>query len=87
MGFLPWERWLPPYIYGPLLSVASICILTLRTQIQWWEWIVCPMSFGLGIYCTWIWFKTGKSIFVYDNDELEAQKKLSVTRKEAGSID
>ena len=27
LGLLPWEKWLPPYVFGPLLCIGSILIL------------------------------------------------------------
>ena len=27
LAFLPWEKWLPPYVFGPLVCIGSICLL------------------------------------------------------------
>ena len=37
LGFLPWEKWLPPYVFGPLICVASTCVLGLERDLHWWN--------------------------------------------------
>jgi hypothetical protein len=45
LGLLPWEKWLPPYVYGPLLCIGSILILVFVPTV-WWERILSVRSLG-----------------------------------------
>jgi len=64
LGFLPWERWLPPYVFGPLLCLCSILVLFNYTRFAWWQLILSTLSGLFGAYGTWVWAKTGKNIFL-----------------------
>jgi hypothetical protein len=63
LGLLPWEKWLPPYIFGPLLFVGSILILVVSSGLAWWEYVLLPSSAALGAWSTWAWFKHGRNVF------------------------
>lgn len=64
LGFLPWEEWLPPYVFGPLLCIISVLSLVLDTNPSWWEFLLCPAVAIYGARGTWIWFSTGKNVFL-----------------------
>jgi hypothetical protein len=61
--FLPWEKWLPPFIYGPLMCVGSILVLCFSHPFRWWEALLLPCATLLGAWATWVWFKEGRNIF------------------------
>jgi len=63
LGLLPWERWLPPYIFGPLLCIGSILALVFDTNLAWWEFVVFSLVAVLGAWGTWVWYSTGRNIF------------------------
>ena len=50
LGLLPWERWLHPSIYGPLLTAVSIWVMYAKTSLAWWGWLLLggPRSSALG---------------------------------------
>lgn len=63
LGFFPWEKWLPPYIFGPVMVVGSIALLMFSPHLSWWWWIVIPCW---GLYCgwgTWVWFRHSRNVF------------------------
>jgi hypothetical protein len=64
LGLLPWEEWLPPYIFGPLLCVGSVLLLVFDTDPSWWKFLLCLFGAIFGARGTWIWFSTGKNIFL-----------------------
>ena len=37
LGLFPWEEWLPPYVFGPLISIGSICIFVFARPLSWWQ--------------------------------------------------
>jgi hypothetical protein len=63
LGFLPWEKWLPPYIYGPLISVGSICILVFFPDLSRWQTIGCWFCIIFGLVGTAMWLSTRRNIF------------------------
>ena len=60
MGFLPWEKWLPPYVYGPLLCVGSIWLLI--DSPGWWALLFAPLG-AFGAWGTWVWFRNRRNVF------------------------
>jgi hypothetical protein len=62
LAFLPWERWLPPYIYGPLMCVGSILLLIFSRPLRWWEFVLLPLSAAFGAWVTWAWFAQGRNV-------------------------
>ena len=81
MGFLPWEKWLPPYIFGPLICLGSIYALVTDTNLATWEIVVLPLAAVMGAWGTWVWFSTGRNIFDYsqkvDPTQQEPEKSKS----------
>jgi hypothetical protein len=73
LGFLPWEKWLPPYIYGPLLFAISVAGLLFERPLRWW-FVLLPFSAGLGAWATWVWFKEGRNIFDETTDNSSKTK-------------
>lgn len=63
LGLLPWERWLPPYVFGPLLCIGSLAILMFSPQLSWWKVLIMLLTTAYGAYGTWVWFKTRRNVF------------------------
>jgi hypothetical protein len=63
LGFLPWEKWLPPYIFGSLLCLGSICVLVFARDPSWWQMVLTGFGVVLGGWGTWVWFSAGRNIF------------------------
>jgi hypothetical protein len=63
MGFLPWEEWLPPYIFGPAVFLLSVLCLVLNNDLPWWG--MALLSFGAiwSAWGTWVWFSVGRNVF------------------------
>ena len=49
-GLLPWERWLHPLIYGPLLTVIAIWGMYAKTSLDWWVWLLLG---GAALFGAW----------------------------------
>ena len=62
IGFLPWEKWLPAWVLGPLLIVISVAALAFDGNLHWWEYILLPLVGLLGVWQTWVWFKEGRNV-------------------------
>ena len=76
-AFLPWEKWLPAWVVGPLLCAGSIAALVLDGGLHWWEYIVLPLVALLGAWQTWVWFKEGRNIFREDAPKQESSEEES----------
>jgi hypothetical protein len=63
LGLLPWEDWLPPYVFGPLLCIGSILFLLFGGDLSWWQIIVFSFGAAFGGWGTWVWFSAGRNIF------------------------
>ena len=63
IGLLPWEKWLPPYVYGPALCLISILCLIFDHNLSWWEIVILPFSGLLGAWGTWVWLSSRRNIF------------------------
>jgi hypothetical protein len=74
IGFLPWEKWLPPYIYGPLMCVGAILGLCFSRPLRWWEALLLPFAGLMGAWATWVWFKQGRNIFAESTEASPPQK-------------
>lgn len=68
MGFLPWEKWLPPCIYGPLLCLGSIALIVFSQPLRWWEWVMLPLAACIGALVTWVWITTGRNLLETDRN-------------------
>ena len=64
MGFLPWEEWLPPYVFGPLICIGSICIYVFAGTLSWWQMLGVAFCVIYGALGTCVWIATGRNIFV-----------------------
>jgi hypothetical protein len=63
LGFLPWEKWLPPYIFGPVLCGGSACVLVFCHGLHWWEILTLGIGVIWGAVGTLIWLLTGQNTF------------------------
>jgi len=72
LGLLPWERWLHPLIYGPLLMVISIWVMYAKTSLAWWEWLLLGGTGLFGAWGTLHWVLTRRNVF----DHLEREDKV-----------
>ncbi len=64
LGLLPWEKWLPPYVYGPLACATSLYMLFFSDPVVWWKVVVFVPVLLWGSWGTWTWFQTGRNVFV-----------------------
>jgi hypothetical protein len=74
IGLLPWDRWLPPYIYGPLVVVGSLFGLLSERQLHWWEYVLLPLGVVIGAWITWTWFRHGKNVLKDDEQGSERSR-------------
>lgn len=72
MPFLPWEKWLPAWIVGPGMCVGAITALVLGRNLHWWNYVLLPLAALMGVYATYVWFKTGRHIFRDDESQTPA---------------
>jgi hypothetical protein len=72
MFLLPWEKWLPAWLMGPLLFIGSTAALLLDRSIHWWEYILLPGAAMLGAYQTWVWFKERRNILCEDSSPIDS---------------
>jgi hypothetical protein len=63
LALLPWEKWLPPYVFGPLMCVGCGCVLMFGHNLAWWEILSCGFGVLFGASGTWVWYSTGHNIF------------------------
>ena len=63
LGFLPWEKWLPAYVFGPLLCVGAAGVLVFNRGMHWWQTPIYGVGVIFGAWGTWTWFRTGRNIF------------------------
>jgi hypothetical protein len=64
IGFLPWEEWLPPYVFGPLICIGSIVISVGEAPLSWWQMLGVVFCVIFGALGTGVWIATGRNIFV-----------------------
>ena len=69
LGFLPWERWLHPMIYGPLMTLVSIWVLYDKASPTWWQWLLFGSTAVLGVWGTFQWVVGRRNIFDIHSDE------------------
>jgi hypothetical protein len=62
LGLLPWEKWLPPYVFGPVMCVGSIIVLV-TAQTVWWERILLLGAAAYGAWGAWVWVRSRRNIF------------------------
>jgi len=77
LGLLPWEDWLPPYIFGPLLCIGSLLCLVFADSLSWWQLVVFPFGVVFGAWGTWVWFSTGRSIFRLSPKKPDGEQQTS----------
>jgi hypothetical protein len=75
LGLLPWDKWLPPYIFGPLLFLGAILLLTFASDLHWWDYVVLPGASALGAWTTWMWFKYRRDIFKSDEPDVSTERR------------
>jgi hypothetical protein len=69
LGLLPWEKWLPPYVFGPLICASGICILVFGRPLSWWEILLAAFSVIYGALGTGVWIATRRNMFDYSDGE------------------
>lgn len=79
LGVLPWEKWLPPYVFGPLLCMIAGAVLVFSRPLSWWELLLMPVAGIWGAWGTWVWFKTGRNVFRFELDET-SKDRADVTK-------
>jgi 4-amino-4-deoxy-L-arabinose transferase-like glycosyltransferase len=79
LALFPWEKWLPPYVFGPLMCVGCLCVLVFARDLSWWELLSCGFGVISGALGTCVWFATGRNIFWHSgpktNEERETRTK------------
>jgi len=63
LGLFPWEKWLPPYVFGPLISIGSICIFVFARPLSWSQLLGVGFCVIYGTWGTWVWISTRRNIF------------------------
>jgi hypothetical protein len=63
LGFLPWEKILPPYILGPLLCLLSLLPLLSIRNVSWLVVVLAPFTFLFGAWGTYVWFTRRENVF------------------------
>jgi hypothetical protein len=63
LGLFPWEKWLPPYVFGPLICLGSACILAFCRDLSRLELAGCAFCIVFGAWGTWAWFSARRNIF------------------------
>ena len=63
LGLFPWEKWLPPYVFGPLISIGSICIFAFARPLSWSQLLGIGFCVIYGAWGTWVWICTRRNIF------------------------
>jgi len=58
---LPWQKWLPPYIVGPAISIASLWLF--EWPLPWWMRLFQVFGVIFGVIGTLKWLSDGKNIF------------------------
>ncbi len=57
MFFLPWEKWLPRWLHGPIhCAVAVIGVVASHDQLGWFGWLGAAFLFFVGLLLTYAWF-------------------------------
>ena len=65
LGLLPWEKWLPPYVFAPLLCVGSAVLFFMSlSDPHWWELVFLPLASIFGGWGSWRWFKYRENVFL-----------------------
>jgi hypothetical protein len=85
VGLLPWDKWLPPYIFGPVLSLGVISLLVFASGLHWWDYALLSGSAAIGTWATWAWFKHGKNVF--KREEVGTSAVVSYDHSESRSED
>jgi len=72
LGCLPWEKWLPPYIVGPLLCAISTIPLFSDEKLPWYLVLAMPFCFAFGAWGTYVWVARRENVF-----DIEAKTKAT----------
>ena len=60
----PWEKFLPPWLLGPILVAIGIYALVFDARrLAWWDWMLLPGVIAFGAWGTWAWFAKGENVF------------------------
>jgi hypothetical protein len=62
LGFLPWEKWLPPYVYGPAFIAISLLLVFSDEPGSWWHYALLLFAFAHGTWVTWMWIRHGRNV-------------------------
>jgi hypothetical protein len=63
LGLLPWEKWLPPYVFGPVMCVGSLAVLVFSPELAWWWQVVLVLWAAYCVWGTWMWFRYRRNAF------------------------
>jgi hypothetical protein len=66
IGLLPWEKWLPAWVLGPVLCVGSVVLLVLGGEHAWWQYILFSIAAIVGAAQFLVWVRTGRNILQDD---------------------
>jgi hypothetical protein len=75
LGFFPWEKLFPPYIFGPLLCIGAICVLVFARGLSWWEIVLDGCAAALGAWGTWVWLSAGRNIFDLSDSRTKGEQR------------
>lgn len=45
LAFLPWEKWLPPYVYGPAFILIALLLFFWDGPLAWWHYLLALFAF------------------------------------------
>jgi hypothetical protein len=63
IGLLPWEKWLPPIVFGPLMFVGSLYLIFTVPQMAWCHYVLLSCAALFGAYATYAWLKRRENVF------------------------
>jgi hypothetical protein len=75
IGLLPWERWLPPYVFGPFLCLGSIAFLVWGGEHSWWKVVLLAMGGSFGAWGTWTWLRKRENVFAISAPSKRPEEK------------
>jgi hypothetical protein len=62
LAFLPWERWRPPYVYGPIFILMPSLLFFAEEPPAWWHYLLAVFALFHGAWVTWMWARHGRNV-------------------------